>query len=93
MLGCSQLVWKRTVPAEMQGRVFATRAVFAGSLMPIASLFAGPLADRSGIPVIFVVMGSLSILAASLAWSFEPLRRLDETAGLRPAPDPAGVTT
>jgi MFS transporter, DHA3 family, macrolide efflux protein len=93
MIGCNQVVWQRTVPPEAQGRVFATRSVFAASLMPLASLVAGPLADRSGIPVVFMVMGGLSILAASLAWSYEPLRRLDAAAGPRPAPDPAGVTT
>jgi DHA3 family macrolide efflux protein-like MFS transporter len=91
MSGCSQIAWQRTVPADVQGRVFATRSVLAASAMPLASLAAGPLADRSGIPVIFVAMGSLSILTALLALASEPLRRLDEAAGPRPAPEPAGA--
>lgn len=92
MMGCNQLVWQRTVPAGIQGRVFATRAM-ASSAMPLASLVAGPLADRGGIPIVFVTMGSLIILTTLLALASEPLRRLDETAGPVPAPESAGVMT
>jgi len=45
MAGSSQVVWQRTVPIEMQGRVFATRAAIAMAAAPLASLAAGPLAD------------------------------------------------
>jgi hypothetical protein len=40
------VVWQRTVPQDVQGRVFAARAAIAMSIMPLASLAAGPLADR-----------------------------------------------
>lgn len=43
--GASQVVWQRAVPAEVQGRVFATRAAIALSAAPLAPLLAGPLAD------------------------------------------------
>jgi len=92
MMGCNQLVWQRTVPAGIQGRVFAARAM-TSSAMPLASLVAGPLADRGGIPIVFVTMGSLIILTTLLALASEPLRRLDETAGPVPAPESAGVMT
>lgn len=46
MSGSSQVVWQRIVPAEIQGRVFAARATVAMSAVPLASLLAGPLADR-----------------------------------------------
>jgi len=46
MSGCSQVVWQRAIPAELQGRVFAARAAIAMSAMPLASLAAGPLADQ-----------------------------------------------
>jgi hypothetical protein len=45
MAGSSQVVWQRTVPAEIQGRVFAARAAIAMSTAPLAPLAAGPLAD------------------------------------------------
>ncbi|HKY33469.1 MAG TPA: MFS transporter [Candidatus Polarisedimenticolia bacterium] len=45
MIGSSQMVWQRSVPADAQGRVFATRAALASAAMPLASLAAGPLAD------------------------------------------------
>ena len=44
--GSSQVVWQRAVPLEIQGRVFAARTAIAMSVMPLASLAAGPLADR-----------------------------------------------
>jgi MFS family permease len=43
--GSSQVVWQRIVPADAQGRVFATRAAIALSAAPLAPLVAGPLAD------------------------------------------------
>jgi MFS family permease len=46
MMGSSQVVWQRAVPADLQGRVFATRAMIAMSAVPLASLVAGPVTDR-----------------------------------------------
>ena len=44
--GSSQVVWQRTVQPELQGRVFSVRTAIALSAVPLASLVAGPLADR-----------------------------------------------
>jgi len=46
MAGSSQVLWQRVVPAELQGRVLSVRATIALSAVPLASLIAGPLADR-----------------------------------------------
>jgi MFS family permease len=43
--GSSQVVWQRAVPRDIQGRVFAARSTIALSIVPLASLAAGPLAD------------------------------------------------
>ncbi|MBK8231207.1 MAG: MFS transporter [Candidatus Eisenbacteria bacterium] len=59
MSGCSQVVWQRAIPAELQGRVFAARAAIAMSAMPLASLAAGPLADQVFEPAL-VSGGSLA---------------------------------
>jgi MFS family permease len=114
MAGSSQVLWQRLVPADLQGRVFSVRATIALCAVPLASLLAGPLADRvcepamspagalsawlgpilgtgrgRGIALMLVASGALSILAALVAALYRPLRRLDETATVAPAPMPA----
>jgi MFS transporter, DHA3 family, macrolide efflux protein len=54
MAGCSQTIWQVKVPPELQGRVFATRAMIAGSCLPLAYLIAGPLADYIFEPLLVV---------------------------------------
>jgi DHA3 family macrolide efflux protein-like MFS transporter len=44
--GTSMAIWQSKVPPEMQGRVFSVRSMISQSMMPIAFLIAGPLADR-----------------------------------------------
>jgi len=44
--GISQTVFQSKVAADVQGRVFATRGMISRSMMPLAFLLAGPLADR-----------------------------------------------
>ncbi|HSM24870.1 MAG TPA: MFS transporter [Anaerolineaceae bacterium] len=43
--GSSQAIFQTKVPLELQGRVFAMRSMISRSMMPIAFLSAGPLAD------------------------------------------------
>jgi MFS family permease len=44
--GTSMAVWQAKVPAELQGRVLSVRSLISQSMMPLAFLIAGPLADR-----------------------------------------------
>lgn len=44
--GCSNTIWQRKVPPDVQGRVFSFRSMVAGGTLPLASLIAGPLSDR-----------------------------------------------
>jgi hypothetical protein len=44
--GLSQSIWQAKVPAGLQGRVFSARRMIAWIVMPIATLLAGPLADK-----------------------------------------------
>jgi MFS transporter, DHA3 family, macrolide efflux protein len=46
MAGTLQNLWQRKTPQEMQGRVFSVRRMIARTATPVASLLAGPLADR-----------------------------------------------
>jgi len=41
-----QTIWQRKVPPGLQGRVFAVRRMVVLSAAPLATLLAGPLADR-----------------------------------------------
>ena len=42
----NQAIWQVKIPQEMQGRAFAIRQMVSRSIMPLAYLLAGPLADR-----------------------------------------------
>ena len=42
----SQAVWQTKVAPDIQGRVFAIRAMIAYMIIPLANLVAGPLADK-----------------------------------------------
>jgi MFS family permease len=42
---CSDAIWRLKVEPNLQGRVFASRRMFALALSPIAKLIAAPLAD------------------------------------------------
>ena len=44
--GLSQAVWQTKVAPDVQGRVFSIRAMISRSMMPLAFLLAGPMADR-----------------------------------------------
>ena len=43
--GTNQALWQLKVPAEIQGRVFATRRMLAWSSLPLSLALAGPLTD------------------------------------------------
>jgi len=44
--GSSQAIWQSKVDPDVQGRVFSVRRMIAYSMMPLAYIVAGPLADR-----------------------------------------------
>jgi MFS transporter, DHA3 family, macrolide efflux protein len=46
IMGCNETLWQRSVPPELQGRVFATRNMLVQASLPLAFLVAGPLADQ-----------------------------------------------
>ncbi len=63
--GCSQVIWMRRVPLELQGRVFAFRRMVAWSSLPLAQLLAGPLTEFVFEPLLAVegpLAGSLGQL-------------------------------
>lgn len=44
--GPSQAIFQSKVDPGVQGRVFAIRGMISGSMLPLATLISGPLADR-----------------------------------------------
>ena len=58
--GVSQALFQAKVAPDVQGRVFATRAFISRSMMPLAFLISGPLADHVLEPLMAVdgVLGS-----------------------------------
>lgn len=44
--GCSQTIWQREISPELQGRMFAIRAMVGNAVMAVSTSLAGPLADR-----------------------------------------------
>lgn len=55
-------IWQARIPQEMQGRVFAVRQVVTRSMMPLAFLLAGPLADRVFEPLMRTPQGLSTLL-------------------------------
>jgi DHA3 family macrolide efflux protein-like MFS transporter len=49
--GTSMAVWQSKIPPEMQGRVFSVRSLISQSMMPLAYLISGPLADYAFEPM------------------------------------------
>jgi len=58
----SQVVFQKKVAPDVQGRVFSIRAMIAQSMMPLAFLTAGPLADK----VFGPMMSESGLLAGTL---------------------------
>jgi MFS transporter, DHA3 family, macrolide efflux protein len=82
-------VMQAVVAPEMQGRIFMLLSSAATAMMPIGLLIAGPVADRFGVQVWFV-LGGLVTIAVGLTGLFLPaLRDLElHNAEKTPAPDP-----
>lgn len=62
VVGCSQAIWQAKVAPDIQGRVFAIRRMISWSVIPLAYLTAGPLADG----VLEPLMATGGPLAASV---------------------------
>lgn len=87
--GCSQTVWQRQVPLDLQGRVFAVRAMLARAVVPFANVMGGLLMDRLvhtggsdvGVArrggILLATLGLLTLVGASIGWCRRDLRALD----------------
>lgn len=82
-------VMQAVVAPEMQGRVFMLLSSAATAMMPIGLLVAGPVADRFGVQIWFVLGGFVTIAVGITGLFLPALRDLElHNAGGTPAPEP-----
>jgi len=62
--GSNQTIWQSKVAPDVQGKVFATRRLIAWLSMPLASLVAGPLADKVMEPAMLTGGSLVSLFGA-----------------------------
>ena len=75
---------------DMQGRMFALLGSASGMMMPIGLLLAGPLSDRFGANVWFLIGGGAAILLGSIGFFIPAIMNLEaQGAGLAAAREAA----
>lgn len=88
-------VIQATVEPEMQGRVFSLMQSAASAISPLSLLIAGPVADRLGVGVWYVVGGAICVMVAVIALFVPVLMHMQEGRqyGAMPAASsPAPIT-
>jgi DHA3 family macrolide efflux protein-like MFS transporter len=68
-----------TVPLELQGRVMGFLGSAAGIISPIGLLLAGPVSDRLGVQVWYLVAGVVALIAVPVGLLLPVLRTLDDS--------------
>ncbi len=79
------------IPPEAQGRVSSITSAAAGSIMPIAMLTTGPLADLFGFVELFMLSIITGCIVLTYMWFFTDLRSLDRVK-LQEMPDIATIS-
>jgi MFS family permease len=79
-------VTQREAPDRMLGRVMSTRFLLVQLGLLAGMALAGPLTDRLGAPLVFVVAGILLVFAGVAGFAFRDLR--EATFRKEPAPQP-----
>ncbi|MHA6792737.1 MFS transporter [Pseudonocardia bannensis] len=86
---------QRRVPPHLLGRISSLDFFVSLALMPVSMALAGPVGERLGIPITFVLVGVVPVflaVAAILGWRL-PRDEIANPLDARPADDPAPVTT
>jgi len=79
MNGPFMAIVQSVVPLEMQGRVFTVIMSMSGLAAPIGMAIAGPVADRFGVQLWFVIGGILSILMGVMLGLVPATRHLEDS--------------
>jgi len=81
-------ILQATVPAGMQGRVFALLGSLFSLSTPIGLAIAGPMSDRLGVPFWFRAGGILCIAVGAVSFFIPTLIRIEERGAASGAPAP-----
>ena len=79
-------VMQTSVAPEMQGRVFSLIQSASLAMMPLSLLIAGPLADRLGVRVWYVVGGGLCIVIGAVAFAVPAIMHVEDNGHPTKAP-------
>ena len=71
-------ILQEVIPLEMQGRVNSIDIAMSISIMPIAALISGPMAEAIGINYLFMIFASLFLIILTLAVLFTDFRYMDK---------------
>jgi MFS transporter, DHA3 family, macrolide efflux protein len=76
--GTSMALLQATVPPAMQGRVFALNWSCVTAMAPLGLVVAGPIADRLGAPIWYVIAGVTHAAVGILAFCIPALMRIEK---------------
>jgi DHA3 family macrolide efflux protein-like MFS transporter len=71
-------ILQSTVDPAMQGRVFTLTASLSSAMSPLSLAIAGPLADKVGIPIWYLVAGITCILMGIVGFMIKPVMQLED---------------
>jgi DHA3 family macrolide efflux protein-like MFS transporter len=67
-----------TVEPSMQGRVFTLLGSLSAAMSPLSLAVAGPLADKFGIPIWYIIAGVTCILIGVVSFTIKPVMHLED---------------
>ena len=71
-----------TVPADKIGRVTSIDHFLSMAISPLGTLISGPIAEFTGIPLLFFCCGLIGLIYTIAIWGFTGIRKVDiESAG------------
>jgi DHA3 family macrolide efflux protein-like MFS transporter len=85
-------IFQSTVAPEMQGRVFALLGSLLSITSPIGLAFAGPVSDRFGIQVWFVIAGILCVAVGVAGFFIPAILHIEENHTVKEAVETASPT-
>jgi len=71
-------ILQEVVPLDMQGRVNSIDIALSISIMPIAVLISGPIAEAIGVNYLFMILAALSLIILTIAVLFTDIRYMDK---------------
>jgi DHA3 family macrolide efflux protein-like MFS transporter len=74
-----------TVEPSMQGRVFTLLGSLSAAMSPLSLAVAGPLADKLGIPIWYIISGIACVLMGVVSFMVKPVMQL-ETRSMKTTP-------